>query len=136
MAEGHTCTAAIDAARRCLPVRSRQLPDQQDYVPARCHARRGESSAEQYHQDLLGCGSGSDAADSRRLDLRNEFQAHAGAGLDRWLSARAVADAGGCRTAVSVFQVAQMAMRCAARAFTLFSLNLSRRSHTCWPPLM
>ena len=53
--------------------------DQQDHVPARRHARRGQPGAEQHHQDLLGGGRGADAADAGRLDLRHELQAHAGA---------------------------------------------------------
>ncbi len=57
-------------------VGSRDLSDQQDHLPARRHAGRGEPPAEQHHQDLLGGGRGPDAADAGRLDLRHEFSQH------------------------------------------------------------
>ena len=93
-AEGHALgqgaarAAEIDAARRAIAVRPRHLSRQQRHLPARRHARRGHDRAEQHHQDFLGRGGGVHAADLDRLDLRHEFQAHAGARLAVWLSGR------------------------------------------------
>ena len=67
------CPSAIDAARYRFFVRPRDLPRQQDHLPARRHARRGQSRTERHYQDFLDCGGDIHAADAGRLDLRHEL---------------------------------------------------------------
>jgi Mg2+ and Co2+ transporter CorA len=106
--QGQALAVADDAARRGLAQRSRKLSHQQDHLPARRHARRGQPPAERHHQDLLGCRGDPDAADFGRLDLRHEFQAYAGGRLAFRLSAGAAGDAARRRRALYVFQVAEV----------------------------
>ncbi len=56
-------------------------------------------------------GGGVDAADLDRLDLRHEFQADAGTGMDSRLSFRAGGDAARRRAALSVFHLEKVVVR-------------------------
>jgi magnesium transporter len=106
-----------------VTLRSRHLFVEQDSVSARCHARYGGPRTEQHHQDLLGRGGRADAADLDRLDLRHEFQEHAGTGLGTRLSSRPGLDANRGRSALFFLQMEKVAVGGDA-------------DQTCWPPLM
>src|SRR5205807_7584616 len=100
-----------DHAARCrLADRSLLLPLQQDHLRARCHARRGQPRAEQHHQIVFGDGRGADAADPDRLDLRHEFQDHAGAGMAARLRLRAGVDGAGGGAALFSLQMEEVAV--------------------------
>src|SRR5262249_2387821 len=117
----------------------RFLSLEQDSVPARRHARGGHHRTEQRHQDFFSRGRGADAAYVDRVDLRHEFQAHAGARLDIGLSHCDPADAARSRAAVLRLQMEEVALNREYRrrsfcypppVVTPFILQ------TCWPPLM
>src|SRR5215467_4144281 len=78
--------------RRAIPRRSHRLPLRQDHVPARGHAGHDQQRAERHHQDLLGVGGSTHAADAGRYHLRHELQAHAAARVGLGLPLGAGAD--------------------------------------------
>ena len=87
----------VDAARRAVALGPRDLPRQQDPVPARRGARADQPRAEQHHQDLLGRRRDVPAADAGREHLRHELPASCrsstSTGAIRWRSLAMVVSA-------------------------------------------
>src|SRR6476660_2722110 len=111
MAQGFPRTSAVNAARYRFAVRPRDLPCQQDHLPARRHARRGQSRAERHYQDLLDCGRDFHATDAGRLDLWNELpQGHGRARMGMGLSLCIDTDGARCRLADRLLQMEEVAV--------------------------
>jgi Mg2+ and Co2+ transporter CorA len=112
MGQGRPRANNVDATRRDLAYRSRQLSQQQDHLPARRHAGRGQHPAERHHQDFLDRRRGVHAADAGGLDLRHEFpHRHDRTRLGLRLPLRADLDRARRGTADCVFQVEEVAVR-------------------------
>src|SRR3989338_6481621 len=72
--------------------RTRRIPVRQDQLPDEYHGRFHQYQPEQDCAPVLGGGGGAAAAHAGRLSLRDEFQAHAGAGMGQRLSLCVVFD--------------------------------------------